>query len=38
MMTLFLRGLKRSLAMAGTGRSAKAATIGAAPLNQPAQP
>jgi cellulose synthase (UDP-forming) len=39
MLTLFLRGLKRSLAMAGVGRSAKrAATVGAAPLNQPARP
>jgi cellulose synthase (UDP-forming) len=39
MLTLFLRGLKRSLAMLGAGRSAKrAATAGAAPLNQPARP
>jgi cellulose synthase (UDP-forming) len=39
MLTLFLRGLKRSLAMLGAGRSAKrAATAGAAPLNQPAWP
>jgi cellulose synthase (UDP-forming) len=39
MLTLFMRGLKRSLAMAGAGRpSRRAATVGAAPLNQPAQP
>ena len=39
MLTLFLRGLKRSLAMLGSGRSAKRhATAGAAPLNQPARP
>jgi hypothetical protein len=39
MLTLFLRGLKRSLAMLGAGRSAKRhAAAGAAPLNQPARP
>jgi hypothetical protein len=39
MLTLFLRGLRRSLAMAGAGRSAKrAAAVGGAPLNQPARP
>jgi cellulose synthase (UDP-forming) len=39
MLTLFLHGLKRSLAMVGGGRSAKrAAPVGVAPLNQPARP
>jgi cellulose synthase (UDP-forming) len=39
MLTLFLHGLKRSLAMIGAGRSAKrAAPVGVAPLNQPARP
>jgi hypothetical protein len=39
MLTLFLRGLKRSLAMAGAGCSTRrAATVGATPLNQPARP
>ena len=39
MLTLFLRGLKRSLAMLGAGRSGKrAAAVESASLNQPARP
>ena len=38
MLTLFLHGLKRSLAMAGAGRSAKRTAAIETPLNRPVRP